>query len=94
MTDHPILCRCAECLEKALAHEKQEVQALRHMLRKREYSWAKMSDQAIIGLWQVCRINIHLGDPNEGALRFGKAMEHALHELNWYAFCVEAREEL
>jgi len=53
-----------------------------------------MSDQAIMGLWQVCRIDIHLGDPNEGALRFGKAMEHALHELNWYAFCVEAREEL
>lgn len=90
---HERHCRCADCLELKLKKANEKIIMLNKVCASKKQRWVDLHEDEVLHLWRICNAPVHIGKPNHVGLRFAHALSFGLREANYYAFCIDAREE-
>jgi hypothetical protein len=93
MAEHEWHCRCVDCLEIKLKQADAEIVMLHKVCASKKQRWVDLNEDEVLRLWQICKIPVHFEKPNDIGHRFARALSFGLREANYYAFCIDAREE-
>jgi hypothetical protein len=92
--NHRILCECQECLSNLWLSDIESRNHFRKLSETARFKrWVDLPDTAILALWHICKLPVHLEKPDDIAYRFAGAISFALQGLNYDALCLDVANE-